>query len=468
MEDFSDIFNNKCAKLGATIVSHQDFLKFANERKEQFRPDMIIWSEGDQQIVEAAEKFAIPIVNLQWLHEYAVVTRCETKLVKPDTSEYLLTEREKHMSFDNKRTSMKAMRTKLKEPSVDIVEAKVPKRAQKPKKLTELGKIAQTSQKKELSEFVDQMANTLKEFEKMDPSLKNMIRDIFSEKPEVGATSSRSVSIKSTKNNSKVNVGKENGGGKKHSIASSSMKPKKISVEAIEEVDKFREHSNGKSLPQRDNEKKTALSKSGMKLQQEYKYVIGYHGKWNAVKAFKLLKDDLVFFIKGGNLISVQNKINLFVTDGSHKGSLVILYCIMNSIPIIKMDWITDSVKQGTLLDPENYKLELDLNHKIFEKLNIAIYKEPAKAKQSMFTGDGETSLLEDAVRRFGGTVKNNHIEADYLVVIDSYLDKFTSSKNKKDATLQHVVNYKWVVDCILENFKKNPINPIYDIKQSN
>lgn len=397
------------------------------------------------------------------------MTRCETKLIKPPTADFLLSEREKYMSFDNKRTSMKAMRTKLKEPSIEILEAKVPKRAPKPKKLTELGKIAHTSHKKELSEFVDQMANTLKEFERMDPSLKNMIRDIFSEKPQVAATSSRSASIKTTKNSDKANMGKENRGGKNAAIASSSVKPKKTSVvEAIDEVDRAREQSNCKPVPQRDNEKKAALSKSGVKLQQEYKYVIGYHGKWNTVKAFKFFKDDLVFFIRAANLISVQNKINLFVTDGSHKGSLVILYCIMNAIPIVKIDWIVDSVKQETILDPDNYKLEFDLKHRVFDRLNIAVYKEPVKAKQNVFTGDSETGLLEDAIRRFGGTLKSNHIEADYLVVIDSYLERFTNSKNRKDATLQHVVNYKWVVDCILENFKKNPINPVYDIRQAN
>jgi hypothetical protein len=69
VEDFSDIFSSKCSKLGATIISNQEFSKFANDKKEQFKPDMIVWSEGDQQILEIACKFEIPTVNLQWLHE---------------------------------------------------------------------------------------------------------------------------------------------------------------------------------------------------------------------------------------------------------------------------------------------------------------------------------------------------------------------------------------------------------------
>ena len=69
VEDFSDIFNSKCAKLGATIISNQEFSKFSNDKKQQFRPDMVVWSEGDQLILEMADKFQIPVVNLQWLHE---------------------------------------------------------------------------------------------------------------------------------------------------------------------------------------------------------------------------------------------------------------------------------------------------------------------------------------------------------------------------------------------------------------
>lgn len=365
---------------------------------------------------------------------------------------------------------MKALRTKANESFGDVKEEKVPRKAAKAKKETELGKLASSTQQKELSEFVDQMANTIKEFEKMDPSLKNIIRDIFTDKPEA-SSSSRSLSNKTSKPTKKSTIVSEKPNLSKSSVFTSGVKANKFNIESITEVDKHREQSAIKFGFQKDQnpiEKKTILSNSGQKLQQEYKYVIGYHGRWNAVKAFKLLKDDMVFFIRASNLIMVQNKINIFVTDGSHKGSLVILYCIMNSIPIIKIDWITESMKVGNILDPQDFKLDIYLEHKIFDKLSISIYKESNKNKQGIHSGEGEIALLEEAVKKFGGTLKSNFNDTDYLVVIDSYFERFTNSKNRKESSLQNLVNYKWVVDCILENFKKNPINPVYEVKKCN
>lgn len=69
VEDFSDIFNKKCTKLGACVISSQEFKKFVEGGKDGVKPDLIIWSEGDNQVLMAAEKFTIPIVNLQWLQE---------------------------------------------------------------------------------------------------------------------------------------------------------------------------------------------------------------------------------------------------------------------------------------------------------------------------------------------------------------------------------------------------------------
>lgn len=367
---------------------------------------------------------------------------------------------------------MKAMRSKARESIGDKKDEKVPKRTQKPKKLTELGKLASTTQQRGLSEFVDQMANTFKEFEKMDPSLKNMIRDIFTEKTEV-SNSSKSLSQKNSKQSVKGNpvIKPKQPTAKPTQTFLSGVKPSKFTIESIEEVETHKEDSVIKQPFHRETtqaEYKLALSKSGQKLQQQYKYVIGYHGKWNTVKAFMLLKKDTVYLIKGSNLIAVQNKINLFITDGSHKGSLVILYCIMHSIPIIKIDWITESIKKGDILDPTDFKFDLNLDHKIFDRLNITIYRDSLKNKQGVHNNEAEITLLEDAVKRFGGVLKTNATEADYLVVIDAFFDRFTNSKTRKDSSLQSLVNYKWVVDCILENFKKNPINPVYDLKCCN
>ena len=391
-------------------------------------------------------------------------------MIRPAYGDYLLSDREKYMSFDNKRTSMKAMRTKLKEPSVDIPDQKKPKKAPKVKKLTELNKLANTTQHKELSEFVDQMANTLREFEKMDPSLKSMIRDILTDKPD-GSASPRSTSVNRSKQTVKPSSSRDRGLINNIGRMQSEAKPRKESFEIIREVDYTKEYSNTKQINRKETfvvEKKVVLSKSGDKLQHEYKYVMGYHAKWNAVKQFKLVPDASVYFIKGSNLISVQNKINVFVTDGSHRGSLVILYCIMHGIPIIGIDWLEQSAKEGKVLDYDGFRVKLDLDHQIFDRLNISIYKEPSKPKVSSYSGECEVALLEDAVRKFGGVLKSNINEADYLVVIDVYFDRFTGSKARKETALQSIVNYKWIVDCILENFKKNAINPVYEVKSIN
>ncbi len=208
------------------------------------------------------------------------------------------------------------MRSKARESIGDIKDEKVPKRTQKPKKLTELGKLASTTQQRGLSEFVDQMANTFKEFEKMDPSLKNMIRDIFTEKTEV-SNSSKSLSQKNSKQSVKGNpvIKPKQPSAKPTQTFLSGVKPSKFTIESIEEVETHKEDSVIKQPFHREQthaEYKLALSKSGQKLQQQYKYVIGYHGKWNTVKAFMLLKKDTVYLIKGSNLIAVQNKINNF------------------------------------------------------------------------------------------------------------------------------------------------------------
>ena len=60
------------------------------------------------------------------------------------------------------------MRTKVLETMYDSVDLKKPKRTQRVKKVGEGNKLIDLSEQKEVSQFVDHMAKTLKEFEKME------------------------------------------------------------------------------------------------------------------------------------------------------------------------------------------------------------------------------------------------------------------------------------------------------------
>ena len=68
--------------MGAEIITKSDFNKFADGKKA-FKPDIIVWSEGDLDVIEIADKHKIATVNLQWLHEYASFMKMRDKLGSP-------------------------------------------------------------------------------------------------------------------------------------------------------------------------------------------------------------------------------------------------------------------------------------------------------------------------------------------------------------------------------------------------
>lgn len=84
------------------------------------------------------------------------------------------------MAFDNKRTSMKMKRLHSPEGTDDESIKKRAKKAQS-KKMNNLHKVAETTKDKDLQDFITELSQSLKQFEKLDPSLKMIVRSVLND-----------------------------------------------------------------------------------------------------------------------------------------------------------------------------------------------------------------------------------------------------------------------------------------------
>lgn len=353
----------------------------------------------------------------------------------------------------------------------------------KPKKLEEIEKLGEYAKSNDLSSFVNCMTDTLKHFEMMDPAIKKMIRDIFNEDPENNQhaqkdDSKKGNSLKNTTQtvSSKQQTSSQIGSKKDHKIEEkglvSALKSKPKPFEDFKTKKTILPKNIKANLADENSEKywttasikETQRSKSAEKLRAEYQLVIGYVSKFNQVKELNRIQNSSCYLIKADSLLSVYQKVTHLVIGDNHKGSLVLLYCLIAGIPVVGLPWVVQCTKDAKVVDPKPYEVSFDLNHKVFEKKNIAVYRDSNVVSRLSKIAEIETKLLLESIVKFGGTI-TEIANADVLVVLDVHIERLTAAKDKRDISLVQAVNKKWVVDCILENTFKNPINPIYELK---
>lgn len=69
IDDFSETFRKKCQSLGATTLSKADFMKTSQKKVSALKPDCVVWSEGDQDVLASADSVQIPVVSIKWINE---------------------------------------------------------------------------------------------------------------------------------------------------------------------------------------------------------------------------------------------------------------------------------------------------------------------------------------------------------------------------------------------------------------
>lgn len=391
----------------------------------------------------------------------------------------MLKESDRHKCFENRRTSMKVKMMFRPDDSDEEISNKKQAKKRKTKKLAELDKLAQYAKDQDLNSFVDCMADTLKQFEKMDPGIKNMIRNMFTDDSKKGSKmvvgsqkrsmtadlskdSKRSV-IRSGQDTSKPFNGTRTKDLSQITCDIKPTAPKRVRTATAKmqkysvDDDKGWQNASLRDIPRSD---------SAEKLKAGYEYIVGYCAKFNDIKLLNRVRDSSVFIVKADSLLGVYQKMTHFVTDGNHRGNLSLLYCLLYGLPIISISWVKKCADQDSIVDWRPSEVKLDISHKIFTKHRISVYKDTALGGRLNRIVEVETKLLSEAIGKFGG-ILCEPFEADVVVVLDMHIEKLIKGKGRKDLCLNKVVNKKWIVDCILENFFKNVINPEYEIKIS-
>lgn len=67
--DYTDAFEIRCSKLGARLFGFEKFAAFKKKPLTKPKPDVIVWSDGDPDVLELAEKHGIAIVSTKWVAE---------------------------------------------------------------------------------------------------------------------------------------------------------------------------------------------------------------------------------------------------------------------------------------------------------------------------------------------------------------------------------------------------------------
>ncbi len=344
------------------------------------------------------------------------------------------------------------------------------------KKLASLEKLSESVKDNNMTSFLQHMAESIKEFEKLDPSLKPIIRSILSNDDAIDSepesrfnSSSRAKKLlMSDKANQKTAP---------RQTAASRHRASSVIKESIEEDSgSAKKNANNTIAPNASltSNRSTILKKSNSQLDlstqhtiNPYDFTVGYCCKFTQVKELSLIKEYKMQLIRADNLNSVQQgKIRCLVTDDEHlKSNICYLYCILYNIPILKLAWVNNSVKKGKPQEFEEYRINPTLNLSILKNENIMVYKDKLNKKPIL---DQETDLLNHAIEKFGGTVQNSITRADVLVILDSQIDKIASSSHLRkeiESSLAKTVNKKWLVDCILEASLKNHSNPLYEVR---
>lgn len=471
-------------------------------------------------------------------------------MIKAGFEEFLLTERERMMGLSDRRSSNKIRRV-----TDDGEDESFKKKAKKAtKKGVDLDKFAMNVKNKNLAAFLHDMAETVKFFEKLDPSLKIAVKELMdddedgkentnhkqsgrgrSQKERLGSkelksvNSSQKASFANSQNkenecartpikqihgqiNEAENEDHENSSSeaknKPRSIARNSRKSvlaevstnkkearnsskpvtkriiaRKSTKTKVEEQNSARETSSLSSM----NSKKSVSGHFSTSLaggatsatshsQDTTTYYVGYIAKFNHVKDISNVSNK-ISLLKADSLLVIQNKIRVLVVEGELKGSISILYAIMENIPIVGIDWVAECIKTKSIVDAIPFSIKINLNKSLFEKTKVYIYKERSsgnqtqkKSTQTSFSStsaslsEAETDLLNSAITRFGGKRITYLNDADKVIILDQDIDRLTLLKNKKEITgiFADKVNKRWLVDCILEGEIKNCSNPLY------
>lgn len=115
--------------MGATILSRPEFELATNKRGQkqvkQGRPvavDLVVWGEGEQEVLSTADQHKIPIVSPGW------VQTCHETSKKPRYEDFKLSEVERLRCFDNMGTTAKKLRRRSESPDGEESRSDFPKK----------------------------------------------------------------------------------------------------------------------------------------------------------------------------------------------------------------------------------------------------------------------------------------------------------------------------------------------------
>ena len=109
-----------------------------------------------------------------------LTTRCENRMKLVPFQNYVLTESERIQAFEDKRDSVRLKRLQSPDCIDDENLKKKAKRVQS-KKMNNLHKVVEKTKDKDLQDFINELSESLKQFEKLDPSLKMIVRSVFND-----------------------------------------------------------------------------------------------------------------------------------------------------------------------------------------------------------------------------------------------------------------------------------------------
>lgn len=369
-----------------------------------------------------------------------------------------------------------------------------------------MGKLDQQLKDKDYSGFLKEMEKCAKALQSIDPVLKNMVKSIFAEdEPKHSSRtqnissqdqasksinkkkkmteptsapslrSDRNLSTKSLFNDSVGNQGF--GSSELRQAQQRSRRISRVDEEAWEDEFSPKEQEEMAQLPKRLTEKASSgLSRvfsqnpSISKLSSEYS--IGYIAKYNAVKDLRQLGDSRISLIPVDSFQAAWGRIShlLLAKESSHTNT-AILYAIVNSIPLINIDWVAACIKAKALVDYKSYLVGWTATKKLFEKTGIMICSpsKPPRVTQNVETAaEREKDIMEQVIVSMGGTVRKSYSDTTILVVQDHLFDWVRGAKAKAEIGVGYqslkIVSKAWLVASVMENFVKNPDNPKFNL----
>lgn len=181
-------------------------------------------------------------------------------------------------------------------------------------------------------------------------------------------------------------------------------------------------------------------AKEGEELRARYDWLVGYLGRYNAVK--ELLGLGRVWLVRADSVQAVWGRVGALVVLAGERHRVATLYCVLHGVPVVREEWVRDCLERREMLPVGGYAVEVGIGDGLFGKMRIGVYAERNGSAKRSIDIRKESEVMQQTIVKGGGCfVKQD--EGPEVLIVQEGLSTSAIAKAKKEfgPSLMKLVN---------------------------